>query len=57
MDTNGEPEKPGHVAGDLYELRRGGARGGVSNAGSPVLDWDNRGYDEVEDIMAELWMK
>jgi len=54
MGANGEPEKPGHVAGDLCELWRGGARGGVGNADSPLLGWDNRVDDKVEDIVAEL---
>jgi len=37
ITAGGEPERSGHVAGDLYELRRGGARDGVGNATSPVL--------------------
>ena len=55
IETNGEPEKPGHVASDLCELRRGGARGGVSNAGSQVLGWGKEVDDEVDDVVAELW--
>jgi len=57
ITARGGPERSGHVAGDLCELRQGGARGGGSNAGSPVLGWDNGGYNEVEDILAELWTK
>jgi len=37
ITASGEPERSGHVASDLYELRRGGARDGVGNAASPVL--------------------
>jgi len=37
ITARGEPERSGHVAGDLCEFRRGGARGGVGNAASPVL--------------------
>jgi len=37
ITTRGGPERSGHVAGDLCELRRGGARDGVGNAASPVL--------------------
>ena len=33
----GEPERSAHVAGDLCELPRGGARGRVGNATSPML--------------------
>ena len=55
MGANGEPEKPGLVVSDLCELRRGGARGGVSNVASPVLVWGKEVDDEVEDIVAELW--
>jgi len=54
--ARGEPERSGHIAGDLCELRRGGARGGVGNAASPVLG-EGKGVDvEVEDVEAELWM-
>jgi len=49
-----EPERSGHVAGDLCELRRGGARDGVGNATSTVLGY-GKGVDvEVEDVKAEL---
>jgi len=55
ITTRGEPERSGHVAGDLCELRRGGARGGVGNATSPVLG-EAKGVDvKVEDVEAELW--
>jgi len=37
ITARGEPERSGHVAGDLCELRQGGARDGVGNAASPVL--------------------
>jgi len=53
--ARGEPERSGHVAGDLCELRRGGARGGVGNATSPVLGYENGVDVMVEDIKAELW--
>jgi len=52
--ARGEPESSGHVAGDLCELRRGGARGGVGNATSPVLGYGNGVDVEVEDVEAEL---
>jgi len=53
--ARGEPERFGHVAGDLCELRRGGARGGVGKAVSSVLG-EGKGVDvEVEDVKAELW--
>ena len=35
--ARGGPERSGHVAGDLCELRRGGVRDGVGNVTSPVL--------------------
>jgi len=38
ITAGGGPERSGHVAGDLYERRRGRAHGRVSNVGSPVLD-------------------
>ena len=53
--ARGEPERSGHVAGDLCELRRGGARGGVGNATSPVLGYENGVDVVVEDVKAELW--
>ena len=37
ITARGEPERSGHVAGDLCELERGGARDRVDNATSPVL--------------------
>jgi len=37
ITASGEPERSGHVAGDLCKLRRGGARDRVDNAASPVL--------------------
>ena len=55
ITAKGEPERSGHVAGDLFELRRGGARDGDGNATSPVLE-KGKGVDvEVEDIEEELW--
>jgi len=54
ITARGEPERSGHVAGDLCELRRGGAHGGVGNAVSPMLG-EGKGVDvEVEDVEAEL---
>jgi len=47
--ARGEPERSGHVAGDLCELRRGGARDRVGNAASPVL-----GKGKEVDVEAEL---
>ena len=37
ITARGEPERSGHVADDLCELRRGGVRGRVGNVTSPVL--------------------
>jgi len=37
ITARGEPGRSGHVAGDLYKLRRGGARDGVDKVASPVL--------------------
>jgi len=37
ITARGEPERSGHVVGDLCEVRRGGACDGVGNAASPVL--------------------
>jgi len=37
ITARGGPERSGHIAGDLCELQRGGARDGVVNAASPVL--------------------
>jgi len=54
ITARGKPERSSHVAGDLYKLRRGGARGGVSNVGSPVLGWDSRCYNKVEDVLVKL---
>ena len=34
---NGGEGRSGHVAGDLCEIQRGGARDGVDNVASPVL--------------------
>jgi len=50
ITARGEPERSGHVAGDLCELRRGGTRDGVGNATSPVF-----GYGNGVDVEAELW--
>ena len=55
ITARGEPERSGHVAGDLCELRRGGTRDGVGNATSPVLGYGNGVDVEVEDVEAELW--
>jgi len=55
ITTRGEPERSGHIAGNLCELRRGGARGGVGNATSPVLGYRNGVDVMVEDVKAELW--
>ena len=55
ITARGEPERFGHVAGDLYELRRGGTRDGVGNATSPVFGYGNGVDVEVEDVDAELW--
>ena len=55
ITTRGEPERSGHVAGDLYELWRGGARDGVDSATSPVLGSGKGMAVEVEDVAAELW--
>jgi len=54
ITAKGEPERSGHVASDLYELRRGGARDGVVNASSPVLGKAKEVDVEVEDVEAEL---
>jgi len=56
ITATGEPERSGHVAGDLCELRRGGARDGVVNAASPVLGYGKEVDVEVEDVEAELWV-
>jgi len=53
--ARGELERSGHVARDLCELQRGGARCGVGNATSPVLGYGNEVDVEVEDVEAELW--
>jgi len=37
ITARGGPERTGHVAGDLCELQRGGARDEGGNAASPVL--------------------
>ena len=55
ITARGGLERSGHIADELRLLQRGGARGGVSNVGSPVLGWGNGCYDVAEDVMAELW--
>ena len=37
ITAKGEPERSGHVAGYLSELRRGGVRDGIGNVTSTVL--------------------
>ena len=37
ITARGEPERSGHVTGDLCELRQGGVRDGVGNVTSPML--------------------
>ena len=54
ITARGEPERSGHVAGDLGELGRGGVRDGVGNVTSPVLGWGKEVDVEVEDVTAEL---
>ena len=49
------PVRSGHVAGDLCELRRGGAHDGVGNATSPVLGYGKEMDIEEEDVEVELW--
>jgi len=55
ITTRGEPERSGHVTGDLYELRRGGTRDVVVNAASPVHGYGKEVDVEIEGVEAELW--
>jgi len=45
ITARGGPERSGHVAGDVCELWRGGARDGGGNVASPVL-----GYGKEVDV-------
>jgi len=57
ITARGEPERSGHVTGDLGELRLGGVCDGVGNVTSPVLGWGKEVDVQVEDVAAELWAK